>query len=1075
MYFCSQVDNFAAKTNNTKIVLMNRLRLSSLHRFILPIIFSLCCVSAFAQNSGSAISGFIYEDGDKAVDGATITVKNTGTGFSTAAVTNKKGYFALRDLPVGTYNIEVSAIGFSSQLLKDNVLNLGDRLVLHKIVLGKNATTLSEVTVRSTSFNNSIDRLGTGTAVSGRALQKIPLASRNYTDLMVLSPLANGASLAGAKPGGTGYMLDGVSNRRAHFAGTTDAAFSISSETIREFEVTTNSYDVTNGRGSGGVVKAITKSGTNTLSGAAWGYYGANGLAQTKDINGNHLTSKYKANQYGGLLSGPIIKDKLHFLIAYDQYSNTIPFRAYDFGFAGATPAQAEKNLNITQANLDQIVNIMEKQFGFPPSPQYGTINIVQETKNAFAKFDYQLNKKNLLTLKYNYLHFVDPNKLKGSGLLTTQYTGVEIDNAVMLGLRTEFSPKVTNDLKLNFSTYRKFLHFLNNHVPEGFVDVTSTFADGSTGKTTVAFGDQNWVPERDASDVIQIVDNLRYKAGNLNFVFGTDNNINHVTDRLSHDQQGQFYYASIADMQANNPYRFNRKIPLNGNNPAISVPVIELGLFAQMETNLRPNLALTVGLRWDATIIANKPTYNPLLEQDLGVRSDVVPFDAKNIQPRFNLIWDIHSNGRDIAKFGAGLFSSEFTTQPITFAHIDNGVDFRQIDIRTNVPVPDWQAYQQDFSKVPGVAYYNSLPAKQPATVLVMDKHLKNPLTFKTNASYYHYFNNWFRMGANVYFDNTWDNFYLYDLNLKRTPDFVTNEGREVYVPASTLTATGTGSQPILANSRISSNFNQVRYFTNTNWSSKYFGVVIEASAQLGKDGYLSISYAKGKATGTPPYDNGDPRNANFAVASSYSTYSSYGKNYYSDGDQPNKIVALLLSPTIHGFSISASFQAFQANRYSAYINKDVIGEGNDGTNLAYIYDPNNPATPSDIRDGMNQLLQKTSPEYRKFLEKNFGKFAPYLGGLMPWRSQLNTSVAYEIKLYKTHKISFRADVFNLLNLLSYKWGGYTQIVNTNLYNLNGFDAATNSFKYSVNTNAGARSKNASYYSVQFGARYSF
>ena len=143
------------------------------------------------------------------------------------------------------------------------------------------------------------------------------------------------------------------------------------------------------------------------------------------------------------------------------------------------------------------------------------------------------------------------------------------------MGLRTEFSSKLVNDLKLNYSTYRKFLHFLNNHVPEGFVNVNSTFADGSTGNTTVAFGVQNWVPERDASDVIQIIDNLRYKTGNFNFVFGTDNNINHVTDRLSHDQQGQFYYASIADMANNNPYRFNRKIPLDGNNPAISVPII--------------------------------------------------------------------------------------------------------------------------------------------------------------------------------------------------------------------------------------------------------------------------------------------------------------------------------------------------------------------------------------------------------------------------------------------------------------------------------------------------------------------
>ena len=202
-----------------------------------------------------------------------------------------------------------------------------------------------------------------------------------------------------------------------------------------------------------------------------------------------------------------------------------------------------------------------------------------------------------------------------------------------------------------------------------------------------LAFGDQNWVPERDASDVVQIIDYLRYKVGNLNFVFGTDNNFNHITDRLSHDQQGQFYYNSITDLANNNPYRFNRKISLTGENPTISVPLIELGAFAQMETNIRPNLNLTVGLRWDGQIVGSAPTYNPQLEHDLGVNTHVVPFDAKNVQPRLNLIWDVNSNGRDVVKFGAGLFASELTTQPITFAHIDNGVDYRQIDICNNVP----------------------------------------------------------------------------------------------------------------------------------------------------------------------------------------------------------------------------------------------------------------------------------------------------------------------------------------------------------------------------------------------------
>jgi len=1028
-----------------------------------------------AQSSGSGISGFVYEDNDKLVEAATITVKNSATGFTSTTVTNKQGYFTFRELPVGTYNIEVSAVGLQPTVLRDNILNLGDRLVLRKIALSKNATTLTEVTVRSSSFNNSVDRLGTGTAVSSRALQKIPVATRNYTDLMLLSPLANGASLAGAKAGGTGYMLDGVSNRRAHFSGTTDAAFSISSETIREFEVSTNSYDVTTGRGSGGVVKAITKSGTNTLAGSAWGYYGANSLAATKDVNGKKITSKYEVGQFGALLSGPIMKDKIHFLVSYDQYTNTIPFRAYDFDNAGATLSDAEHALKISRDSINAIVDVMQNQFGFPDSKQYGVINIKQETRNAFAKFDWIINKKNLLTLKYNYLHFVDPNKLKGSGLLTTQYTGVEIDNAVMLGLRTEFTPRLVNELKLNFSTYRKFLHFVNNRVPEGFVSVKTKFSPTDSVSTTVAFGNQNWVPERDASDVIQIVDYLRWKTGNLNFTFGTDNNINRITDRLSHDQQGQFYYNSIQDMRNNTPYRFNRKIPLNGTNPMISVPLIELGVFAQMETNLRPNLSLSVGLRWDGQIIGSPPTYNALLEHDLGVNTHVVPFDAKNIQPRVNLIWDVNNDGRDIVKWGAGLFASELTTQPITFAHIDNGVDFRQVDIRTNVPIPNWAAYQKDFNLVPGTDYYNSLPTTQPATVLVLDKHLKNPLTFKTSLSYYHYFNNWFRMGANLYFDNTWDNFYLYDLNLRRTPNFVTqNEGREIYMDPSSIGTTSANQAPI-ANSRISSNFNQVRYFTNTKWSSKYIGAVIEAAAQIGKDGSFTVSYAKGKATGTPPYDNGDPRNANFAVGQSYWNYSSYGKNWYSDGDQPNKIVALLLSPTFYGFSVSSSFQAFQNARYSSFIDKDVIGEANDGTDLAYIYDPNNPNTPANIVSGMNTLLGKTSANFRKFLQKNYGKFAPYNGGLMPWRTQWNMSIQYELKFAHIHKISLRCDIYNVLNLLNYKWGGYSQIINTNLYQLAGFDPATKNYKYSVNTNAGAIQKNASYYSIQFGARYSF
>ena len=143
----------------------------------------------------------------------------------------------------------------------------------------------------------------------------------------------------------------------------------------------------------------------------------------------------------GRLLSGPIIKDKLHFLISYDQYQNKLPFSAFDYSLGGATQAAGREELKMPKAALDSVVNILQNQYGFPKMQQYGTIGIVQKTQNAFAKFDWNLNKKNLLTLKYNYLRFEDPNKLKSNGLLSTQYIGVEYDNAVMLAFGRNSPP----------------------------------------------------------------------------------------------------------------------------------------------------------------------------------------------------------------------------------------------------------------------------------------------------------------------------------------------------------------------------------------------------------------------------------------------------------------------------------------------------------------------------------------------------------------------------------------------------------------------------------------------------------
>lgn len=309
-------------------------------------------------------------------------------------------------------------------------------------------------------------------------------------------------------------------------------------------------------------------------------------------------------------------------------------------------------------------------------------------------------------------------------------------------------------------------------------------------------------------------------------------------------------------------------------------------------------------------------------------------------------------------------------------------------------------------------------------------------------------------------------------DQNVKRDPEFVTNEGRSVYVPASTLSATS--KLVDYNNSRTFADFNQIRMFTNTPWSSSFKAVSVDVAAVVGKGGQVAASYTRGEAKGTPNYDAGDPRNANMNVGSSYWGYENYGSNWFSNEDQKHKVVLMILSPTFFGFNVSSSIVYYQANRFSATVNIDANGDGNIN-DLAYVYDPADKNTPADIAEGMTTLLAKTSPRFRKYLEENMGRFAANNGGLMPWRFNWNMSVSKDIKLHKKHTIALRADLFNVLNLLNYKWGGYRSIINTNLMNVSGFDPATNSWKYTVNQNAGTEQKNTNPYSIQFGLRYSF
>lgn len=258
----------------------------------------------FAQGTQAIITGTVVDNKGESVIGATIQVKNESTGFFTGSITNDKGEYTIKQLPLGSpYTVTASYIGYGEQKKTGYALNQGDMLRVD-FKLAEESVEIQAVEVVANSLKNMVPKIGAATSISAQNITKLPVNGRNFTSLMDLSPLSSGGNIAGQLSSSTNYTIDGMTAKGTVASGTTSGAYTISMEAVREFEVVTNQYDVTNGRSGGGTVSAVTKSGTNTFTGSVFGFGRADWLSSSYDIRGNKSTSDFSTYQYGFSLGG---------------------------------------------------------------------------------------------------------------------------------------------------------------------------------------------------------------------------------------------------------------------------------------------------------------------------------------------------------------------------------------------------------------------------------------------------------------------------------------------------------------------------------------------------------------------------------------------------------------------------------------------------------------------------------------------------------------------------------------------------------------------------------------------------
>ena len=1019
------------------------------------------------QATDASISGEVAGTTGQPLADVSITVINESTGFRSTSLTNSAGRFSFRQLPIGgPYSVTASFIGLQEQQKTGITLNLGST-VRSDFTLVESAIELEGLVVTSFGFDQQAERLGSTSSLLADEIQQLPTADRNFLNLASLTPLVGrGLDLSGQRRMSTNLTIDGM-NARDQFKGgsTTSGPFTISMEAIKEFEVVTNNYDVTIGRQGGGGINAATKSGTNDWTGSVFSYHRSDQLRASSDFQGREL-GEFSSTQWGFSLGGPILRDRLHFFTAFDRQDEALPL------FVSDVRNEADEiNFGITRSNLERVVSILQDGYGTSrDQPQFGAFDRQTAANTLYSRLDWQLNPTHRLTFRNSFTNWDDPQYGGGDRTLTLWEARRDfraVNNSALVSLTSNISPNFTNEAKLQYEYVRNEIIELSD-IPRGFVRVQSDLPDGTTRETEVQFGGHRFAPEINYVNRLQLTNTSYFRVGDLDFTVGTDNMFNVVESTISVEQGGLFEFASIEDLENKTPFRYSRLAPIQGTRLTKNQYILDASLFGQVEFDVGDNVRTALGLRWDVATFFNPPALNTIVAEDLGLRTDTAPTDLTNIQPRLQVTWDVGGNQRDVVRFGFGAFSSQPPYIAFSNHLFNSGTETGTLLLQApddEIPTPDFEAYRRDRSTIPGVELADELP---PAFINMTDENFKFPRTWKANVSYNRLVNDRLRLGGNLLFNYVQSNYHYLDRNLVQGARFQTDpDGRSVYVPAENIDARGNIRY---TDALQSPRLDRVLELTPFG-KGRGVTAVFDASYRLPGGAGLVGSYTYNRAEDNTSFNccvantaastphSGDPRDLAYAP---------------SDSDFRHKVVLFGTSPEIWGFRVSATYSGISGRPFSLLVNRDIDGDSR-SNDLAFIFDPEDPSTPTAIAEGMRAAIENADPRVADYLRANLGQRAGRNAIHSEFAGQVDMKIARNFPTLRGQQVELSLDIFNVANLLNSEWGGQTSFGNRNLLNVSGFDQTTQQFRYSVNQNVGVVPEGGNVWQVQLGARYAF
>ncbi len=642
----------------------------------------LVCIASglFAQGGSGTITGTLTDPSGAVVPGASVVISNTETGIDRSTNTNDAGIYVATFMQPGNYTITASKAGFGKMERKDLVLQVGRVLTIDfKMTVQTSSNT---ITVNAENPIVDTEKTEVSQMVSQVQVENLPIAGRRWDAFVLLTPNVT-------TDGGTGLIsyrgisglynsnsVDGANNNQAFFSeakGRTTLPYVYSMDSIQEYQVSSSNYSAELGQAAGGVVNAVTKSGTNLFHGDLFEYVrnpAWNAIDPFQKSKGIYTQPVHQQNQFGGSAGGRLIKDKLFFFLTYDGSRKVFPI-TYT---SSATFPVACTNAAISAATCASANAYAAGLVGSYPRFQNQDV--------GFGKLDYQVNAKNRVNASFNLDNFRGPNSYStgitvNNSSITTNGFAITHERFFVANWNSTLSSTMVNSFRFQWSRDLEI------------IKANSTGPSVSVQNVT-GYGLPNALPRPAFPDEhrLQFSDTLSLSKGQHTIKAGFDANIIHELLINLFQGGGVYNYSGtsaftnwVADVTGT-----NLGDGLTGRHfltfVQVTDPVTGVGKddfydkdfdgFVEDTWKARPNLTVNLGVRYDIQLIPAPPkpnTSTPLTT----LYTSTINIDKNNLAPRIGLAWTGMKG--TVVRAGYGIFYGKTSNSTYYATRVENGV----------------------------------------------------------------------------------------------------------------------------------------------------------------------------------------------------------------------------------------------------------------------------------------------------------------------------------------------------------------------------------------------------------------